>query len=42
MVVSATHFVLFITRLYSDSYHIRVIDVRSYAKDPGTLTSAKH
>ena len=41
VVVSAIYFVLFNTRLYSDSYHIQVIDVRSYAKDPGTLTSVK-
>ena len=30
--------IIIITRLYSDNYHIQVIDVRSYAKVPGTLT----
>ena len=42
VIVSDIYLYLFSIVYYSYSYHIRVIDVRSYIKDPTPLTLAKH
>ena len=42
VIVSTTHLYSFTIALCSYSYHIGVIDIRSYNKDPTPLTLAKH